>query len=150
MPAGVVKLSLQPVFVGWITLLMQLPLQSVDLEVFRQLHSGDFLFIDSTHVARAGSDVNYLLSDVLPALAQGVIVHIHDIFYPFEYDPAWVLEGRDWNEAYMLRAFLQYNNTFEILLFTSYLEHHHAAGLADALPEAPKNSGGGIWLRKAG
>ena len=69
-------------------------LQQVPHEVFSVLQAGDVLFIDSTHVLKTGSDVAWLYGDLLPALNEGVYVHIHDMFYPFEYPREWVLEGR--------------------------------------------------------
>lgn len=123
--------------------------QDVDLSVFRALQDGDVLFIDSTHISKVGSDVNYLYFEVLPILADGVYVHIHDVFYPFEYPKAWVLEeGRAWNELYLLRALLQSSNAYEIQLMTSYLTTCHRAEVDRALPLAKKNYGGSIWLRK--
>ena len=80
------------------------PVQDVDPAVFDALEAGDVLFIDSTHVVKAGSDVNHLFFDVLPRLRVGVWVHLHDIFFPFEYPEAWVREGRAWHEAHLLRV----------------------------------------------
>ena len=70
--------------------ILERPLEIVPVEEFSRLSSGDFLFIDSTHVAKVGSDVNYLFAVVLPALQPGVYIHFHDIFYPFEYPKQWV------------------------------------------------------------
>src|SRR5215467_5151994 len=84
--------------------------QDVDIQMFRELQSGDILFVDSSHVTKTGSDVNYIVFKILPLLREGVHVHFHDIFYPFEYPLDWVYEGRGWNEAYLVRAFLQYNS----------------------------------------
>lgn len=123
--------------------------QDVDLEVFSALEDGDVLFIDSTHVAKAGSDVNHLFFEVLPRLAKGVWIHIHDIFDPFEYAEIWVREGRAWHEAYLLRALLMFNDTFEIRWFQDYMWHHHHQLLEARLPLMAKNSGGNIWLRRA-
>lgn len=123
-------------------------LQDVEIEVFRKLQANDFLFIDSTHVCKTGSDVNYLLFNILPSLHSGVHVHIHDIFYPFEYPKKWVLGGRSWNEVYALRAFLQFNSHFKIELMNTYLEHFHRARFAGRMPLCLKNSGGSIWLLK--
>ena len=95
------------------------PLQDVDLELFESLRANDILFIDSTHVAKIGSDVNRIFFEILPALATGVYVHFHDIFYPFEYPREWIYEGRAWNEAYMLRAFLMYNAASGVLQLVS-------------------------------
>ena len=101
--------------------ILEKKLETVGLDLFETLLPNDILFIDSTHVSKIGSDVNYLLFEVLPSLNKGVFIHFHDIFYPFEYLEDWVKEGRAWNEAYILRAFLQYNSVFKIRLFTSYM-----------------------------
>lgn len=123
-------------------------LQDIPVTLFQQLSAGDILFIDSTHVSKTGSDVNYLLFDVLPVLSDGVYVHIHDIFYPFEYPKDWVFGGRSWNEIYALRAFLQFNTRFTIEMMNTYLEHFHPQRFAERMPLCLKNSGGSIWLRK--
>ena len=94
--------------------LLQQRLQDVPMEFFETLYSGDVLFIDSIHVSKEGSDVYYRFFEILPKLRRGVVVHLHDIFYPFTYPHDWVVNGRVWNETYLLRAFLQYNNDFEI------------------------------------
>ena len=125
--------------------LLRCPVQDVPLEDFEKLGAGDALFIDSSHVAKAGSDVTWLLLRVLPRLASGVAVHLHDIFWPFTYRPDWLAERRDWNEAYFLHAFLSGNVGWEILLYASWLWHQHPemvpARIADEQP-------GSIWLRK--
>jgi hypothetical protein len=124
--------------------------QDVDLEVFRSLEANDVLFIDSTHVSKVGSDVNRLFFEVLPLLAEGVYIHIHDVFYPFEYPPEWTLrDGRAWNEQYVLRALLQNSNAYEIVLFNTFLTHFHADFFEQHLPGAIRERGGSIWLRKA-
>jgi hypothetical protein len=123
-------------------------LQDVPISTFQQLKSGDFLFVDSTHVSKTGSDVNYLFFDVLPTLDEGVYIHIHDIFYPFEYPKEWVLAGRSWNEIYVLRAFLQFNSRFKIEMMNTYLEHFYQQRFIERMPLCMKNTGGSIWLRK--
>ncbi len=97
------------------------PAQDVPASYFEQLRENDILFIDSSHVTKIGSDVNHIFFDILPALRSGVIVHFHDIYWPFEYPLEWIKEGRAWNEAYLLRAFLQYNTHFDIVLFNNYI-----------------------------
>ena len=93
------------------------PLQKVRPEVFERLDDGDVLFIDTSHTCKLGSDVNHLLFDVLPRLKPGVIVHIHDIFLPFEYPKAWSSEiGIMWNEQYAVLAYLMNNPNFEVIL----------------------------------
>jgi predicted O-methyltransferase YrrM len=73
------------------TKIIEKPVQSVDLSLFGQLEKNDILFVDSTHVSKAGSDVNFILFQILPLLKKGVLVHFHDVFYPFEYPREWVL-----------------------------------------------------------
>lgn len=122
-------------------------LEQIDLTFFKQLEKNDILFIDSTHVAKTGSDVNYLLFSILPSLNEGVIIHFHDIFYPFEYPRTWVFEGRNWNEIYFLRAFLMFNKGFEIILFPDFLHANHCE-LFSHMPDCCKNTGGSFWIRK--
>lgn len=130
------------------TWLIQKQVQDVGVDKFSELSSGDILFIDSSHVSKVGSDVNYIFFEILPRIERGVYIHFHDIFYPFEYPREWVYEGRAWNEAYVLRAFLQYNNMFEIVLFNSYLAIFHRNELFTKMPLCEKNPGGSIWIRK--
>ena len=131
------------------------PVQQVDLSKFELLDEGDILFVDSSHVSKTGSDVNFLIHRVLPVLRSGVIIHFHDIFWPFEYPKKWLKSGRAWNEAYLLRAFLQYNSQFEILFYNSFLEHHRRETLREKLPlmlRQPKANmtfgNSSLWLRK--
>jgi predicted O-methyltransferase YrrM len=124
------------------------PLQKVDVARFRELNENDILFIDSTHVAKLGSDVNYIFSEILPTLRRGVYVHFHDIFYPFEYPAAWLNAGRVWTEAYILRAFLAFNSAYEIVLYNTFLEHFHRSQFEQYMPLCLENEGGSIWLRR--
>jgi len=122
--------------------------QDVDADEFRVLGSRDILFIDSSHVSKVGSDVNYLFFEVLPNLSEGVFVHFHDIFFPFEYPQEWVYEGRAWNESYLLRAFLQYNARFEIKLFTTFLTGFHGTRIQRTMPLCMIDKGSSIWLER--
>jgi predicted O-methyltransferase YrrM len=108
--------------------------QDVSKSLFEGLEPGDILFIDSSHISKFNSDLNFILFEIVPVLKRGVYIHFHDIFYPFEYPKEWIMQGRSWNEAYLLKAFLQYNSTFEITLFTSYLEQRHRAWFIDNMP----------------
>jgi hypothetical protein len=118
--------------------LLECRLQDVPLAIFQTLDAGDVLFIDSTHITKLGSDVNRIFFEILPVLGTGALVHFHDVFYPFEYPEMWLREGRAWNETYLLRAFLEFNEAFEILLW------------CDMLRSAGHLSGryGSIWLKK--
>lgn len=128
--------------------LLTQPVQNVPIEIFRELDSGDILFIDSSHVAKIGSDVLHLLFEVLPVLAEGVVVHVHDVFWPFEYPWAWLEEGRAFNEAYFVRAFLTDNPRWEIMFFNSYLAALHPENLFRAIPKGRDDPGSSLWLRK--
>jgi len=127
---------------------LQKNLQEVGTPVFDQLEENDVLFIDSSHVVKIDSDVNHIFFRILPELKRGVRIHFHDIFYPFEYPLDWVYEGRAWNEVYLLRAFLQYNQQFEIELFNTFIDCFHKEKYFRELPLVQKNTGGSIWLRK--
>ena len=128
--------------------IIQARADQLDEAVLGRLGAGDVLFIDSTHVAKPGGDVNRNLFQILPAIAPGVVVHLHDIFPRFEYPKPWVEEGRGWNEAYVLRAFLQFNDAFEVLLWPSLLHALDPDDLVRRFPPMAKNVGGSIWLRR--
>jgi len=121
--------------------------QEVELEVFNSLAENDILFIDSSHVGKAASDVNYLFFEVLPRLKAGVLIHIHDIFYPFEYPEDWILGGRSWNEAYMLRCLLMHNKKFEIQCWGDALSIHRRSLVESLMPKCLLNPGAGLWLK---
>ena len=124
-------------------------IQNVDLDIFNSLEAGDILFIDSTHVAKTGSDVNTIIFNILPIVKRGVIIHFHDIFYPFEYPVDWVLKDqRNWNEAYFLRAFLSFNNSFRIIYFNSFITSFNERWFSENMPLCLKNPGGSIWIEK--
>lgn len=111
------------------------PVQDVPIERFLELGADDILFIDSSHVVKVGSDVQYLLLDVLPRLAPGVVVHVHDIFLPGEYPRHLVVEWhRFWNEQYVLQAFLACNPSFEVLWGSAFLHTFYPEELARVFP----------------
>jgi hypothetical protein len=123
--------------------------QDIDFDFFSQLNPGDILFIDSSHTVKIGGDVNYLFLEVLPRLEPGVIVHIHDIFLPFDYRRDWVMEQfRFWSEQYLLQAFLLFNSEFEVLMANSYLNHYHQEQLQAAFPTLSSWRGGSFWIRR--
>ena len=124
--------------------------QDLPLSFFTALEANDILFIDSSHVLKLGSDVSFLLLDVLPRLKPGVVVHIHDIPTPFEYPPEWYEEGRAFNEAPAVRAFLMFNRSFEIVFFCEYLLRFQRAAVQAHMPAAVRypSSSGSLWLRR--
>lgn len=120
-------------------------LQDISLSIFGTLTQNDILFIDSSHVCKIFSDVNYLFAKILPNLQPGVVIHIHDIHFPFEYPEAWVRERRAWNEAYILRSFLQFNSEFEILFWPSFMIQFHKNHW-QKLVSREFDGTGSIWL----
>ena len=125
--------------------------QEVNTDIFSTLEPGDFLFIDSSHIAKVGSDVNYILFEILPRLPKGVFVHFHDIMYPFEYPKSWIFDNKCfWNESYLLRAFLMNNDSFDVVAFNSFLVNHYEDWFAQEMPRCliEKDYTGSIWLEK--
>ena len=121
--------------------------QDADLALFESLSAGDFLVLDTSHVGKTGSDVLWHLFEVLPRLATGVLVHVHDTFPGFEYPLNWMEEGRSWNELYLLRAFLEFNTRFSIELWPAHLWTQDATRAAAAVPQLAEADAGQLWLR---
>jgi hypothetical protein len=130
------------------TRIIEQDVQLILLKHFEVLDAGDILFVDSSHVVKTASDVNYIVFEVLPRLKRGVLIHFHDIFYPFEYPKDWVFDGWNWNEDYFMRAFLMYNDEFKIRLFSDYLHKHHKDVFAKMPLCYNKKIGGCLWLEK--
>jgi len=129
--------------------LLKCPVQQVSLSIFDALQAGDILFIDSTHVLRTGSDVCFELFEILPRLSSGVLVHFHDMFWPFEYPRTWVVdENRSWNELYGVRALLTDNDAWRVLLFNDYLARLERPMIEATYPQFLRNSGGALWLMR--
>ena len=129
--------------------------EALDKSFFAQLEEGDILFIDSSHVVRIGGDVVFLYLEVLPRLKAGVIVHIHDIFWPHHYPKEWVVERQFfWTEQYLLQALLTHNATFEVLWCGSYMYLKYPERLRAAFPPPPglgcrqNYFSSSFWLRK--
>ena len=125
--------------------------QELPLQTFADLRAGDLLFVDSSHVAKTDSDVNFLFFEVFPRLTPGVLVHVHDIFLPHDYPPAWVLgENRSWNEQYLLRALLMHSSGFEVLFGCSYAFWRYPELVIAALanPDGTGYGGGSFWMRR--
>jgi predicted O-methyltransferase YrrM len=124
-------------------------IQDVPLDFFRQLQAGDFLFVDSSHVSKINSDLNYIIFEIMPVLCEGVIIHFHDVHYPFEYPKEWVFKGYFWNESYMLHSFLMYNSAFEIIFMNSYLSQKFPEQYSKVFGgKLNISEAGAIWLKK--
>jgi hypothetical protein len=137
------------------------PLEEVDLGLFEDLEPGDFLFIDSSHRTFTNSDVTIVFMDLLPRLREGVVVHIHDIFWPYDYPPEW--NDRYYSEQYLLGAYLLGTGapSAKVLLPNAFIVHdRELAGNCKPLleiagirrtcddPSSPYGIGGGsFWLQ---
>ena len=138
--------------------------QNVDVELFMQLEENDVLFIDSSHVLTIGGDIPFLFLEVLPRVKRGVLIHVHDVPFPFNIPyPAeyWVLGRCDgapywpvyWNEAMVLQAFLAFNTAFEIEMSTPMIRYYEEPFLAATVPhyksvQKEPNTFSSIWIRK--
>ncbi len=131
--------------------LLETTVQQSPRELFRSLGNNDILFIDSSHVSALGSDVNFEVLEILPALGEGTVVHVHDIFFPYDYPRLFVDERRwYWNEQYMLYAFLLFNTAFDVLFPVQYLLSRHWPDVMKmAEPFAhPLRSGTSFWMTR--
>ena len=133
--------------------------QDTPLEVFESLESGDVLFIDSSHALKVDSDVAYLFLEVLPRVKPGVLVHIHDVPFPFNVPyPAdtWLFGERwpvYWNEAMVVQAFLAFNTSFEVLLSVPMIRHEDESFLQERFPDYvpvadDPNPPSSLWLQR--
>lgn len=135
--------------------------EAVDLGLFETLDAGDVLFIDSTHVLKLGGDVAFLFLEVLPRLRPGVVVHVHDIHFPYNtpYPAEQYVFRAKWplyrTEAMVLQAFLSFNREFDIVLSAPMIRHADEPFLARTIPgyrpvevEDYDTHFGSIWLRR--
>jgi predicted O-methyltransferase YrrM len=131
--------------------LIEKRIEKLDSSVFRELQENDILFIDSSHTLKIGNDVQKLYLEILPSLREGVIIHIHDIFFPAEYPKRVGLNCyRFWTEQYLLQAFLAFNNAFEVLWAGSYMHLNYPEKLEDAFSSYNHKERwpGSFWVRK--
>lgn len=131
--------------------LEQKKVQQVPLDFFKQLEENDILFIDSSHVLKTGSDVQFEFLKILPILNKGVIVQVHDIFFPYEYPKEWITKNmRFWNEQYLLHAFLLHNSAYEVMLGGSYLHARYQDLVQGLFPRYQSDGAhpGSFWIRK--
>jgi Methyltransferase domain len=124
------------------------PVEQTDPALFDTLHAGDILFIDSSHEVRVGNDGAFLYTTVLPRLAPGVLVQIHDVFLPYDYPPDLLANGaRDWNEQYIVQAMLALGGGFEVL-WPGYFLQRTRADFAGNFPHHTGWRAQSLWLRK--
>ena len=124
------------------------PVETLPMELLEQLGDGDILFIDSSHEIKTGNDVVFLYLHVIPKLRPGVIIHIHDIFLPFEYPREWIMEeGWRWNEQYLVQALLMFSDVYEVLWAGYYLQRT-LKEFASNFPHLNGRTAKSLWLRK--
>jgi hypothetical protein len=124
---------------------LERPLQRIDLAVFERLGAGDVLMFDGSHCVRTASDVNWLLFEVMPRLARGVWVHVHDVLFPEDYMDRWVLdEGLSWNEQYAVQALLMHTDSYRVRVANHLLWTERRA----AIEALHGGDGTSLWLEK--
>jgi hypothetical protein len=129
-------------------------MEDLSPELFLQLKKGDILFIDSSHVVRPQGDVVCAYLQILPQLASGVLVHIHDIFTPQDYPEEWLIDQmRLWNEQYLVEAFLTHNSAFRVIGAVNFLSRRYKVEIADKCPILAGNRPlpcrpGSLWLER--
>jgi predicted O-methyltransferase YrrM len=122
--------------------------EDCDMGLFDLLSSGDILFIDSSHEVSTGNDGAVLYGAVLPRLARGVLVHIHDVFLPFEYPLEIRSKGASsWNEQYVVQSMLANGAAFEVI-WAGYYLHTTNKDISKAFPYSQGRPGQSLWLRK--
>lgn len=124
--------------------------QEVPVDFFDCLNANDMLFIDTSHIAKYGSDVNYLYFYIVPRVAAGCHIHIHDIFIPKDYFEKWVVRDEMYfSEQYLVMAFLMFNDTFQIELAAQYLSLKYRERLNGLFPRFKSYfSPGSLWIRR--
>jgi len=131
--------------------ILETQVQKTDPSLYRILSASDILFIDSTHVVKTGSDVCFELFEILPLLVPGVLIHFHDIHWPFEYPDGWIFERKySWNEAYAVRAFLSFNPKFKVIFMSNYFNQKFKKELEAAYGAPVVNPGGSLWVKVVG
>jgi len=125
--------------------------EEIDVDFFSCLEANDILFIDSSHTVKFGSDVCYEFLEILPSIAPGVWVHVHDIFFPHDYPAEWLLKRRlALNEQYVLEAFLSFNRDFKVALSNHWLSIDHTPAVTALWPVTGiLGSGSSFWVRRA-
>jgi hypothetical protein len=124
----------------------------IPIESLTKLAEGDFLIVDSSHTVKLGSEVNFLLLEVLPRLQPGVWVHFHDIFLPYDYPYEWFRRGAYLAEQYLLQGFLIGNRDWRVELALQAMSRSDSERFS-ALVEVEESNPFGrssFWLHKIG
>jgi len=134
-----------------IDLFLDVKAERVPFDFFEQLCANDMLFIDSSHVIKFHNDVVYLLLEVLPRLAPGVIVHLHDITLPLEIHPAIFNAGYCWNEQYLLLALLTHSQRYSVFWASYHMTVRYFDAFRSVFAGAERDRpGGSFYIRVLG
>lgn len=119
-----------------------------DLQQLAELQENDILFIDSSHEVKAGNDVLFLFLQILPSLQSGVLIHIHDIFLPYEYPRDWLMVERwGWTEQYLVQAMLQDSAQYDVL-WAGHFFQRKTPDFNGRFVHWRGDSAKSLWLRK--
>jgi predicted O-methyltransferase YrrM len=124
-------------------------LQAAPASVFDGMLPGDMLFIDSSHILMPGSDVDFLFNRVLPRLPAGALVHIHDIYLPFDYPALW--GWRNYNEQQGVVPLLTsgaYTPLFSSVWAERRLHERLARSVVARLKRPADALAASLWLEK--
>jgi hypothetical protein len=124
----------------------QTTLEAADPALFDSLDHGDILFIDSSHQVRMSNDVAHLFCRIIPRIAPGVLIHVHDVFLPYEYPKRFFYDCPGWGEQYVLHALLQ-GGGYDILWPGYFLQRSHPETEND-LPFLKQGRAQSFWMRK--
>ena len=130
--------------------LLERKVQEVDLSL---LITADLLFIDSSHVCKIGSDVNFEILEVIPKLKKRAVVHWHDIMIPTNYWKEWIDHGNKfWNESYMVHSFMLFNSSFKVIWASRYMQLNHPKELSKQFsyfhPEDMEQQNTSFWIER--
>ena len=150
------QICIEPFEMKWLESLpikiIRQKVETLDKNIFTNLGKNDILFIDSSHVIRPQGDVLFEYMEILPILQSGVLIHIHDIFIPYDYPYEWLFKKvKLFNEQYLLEAFLAHNNSYEVIAALNYLKNEYPRELYEVCPVLKNQSErnpGSFWIQK--
>jgi predicted O-methyltransferase YrrM len=134
--------------------ILRVPFEDTDTSLFSELTENDIVFIDNSHRMLPNSDATVFFMEVLPLLRKGVIVHVHDIYLPYDY-PQFMCD-RAYSEQYGLAAFILANPEKYQVIMPNYFvsEDLELSKIMSPLFDAPElmnveRHGGSFWIRIA-
>ena len=124
-------------------------IEEVPLSTFARLEAGDILFIDTTHILKTQSDCVYELLEIIPTLRPGVLIHVHDIYTPYDYPETLLLDQlRSFNEQYGLECLLSNSRDLEVVMPLYLLWQDHRSALNELMPQATVRPPAAFWVQK--